>query len=113
MAKSVTDIDELQRYMLGVMARADHHAGEVNEIALALAGAIVWKKDDQTIKVMSRDGETKNVLWVNIGGNKYAFSYNHDTQNIEMRKGTIQGSVLHAFDNNTPLSDIRQIFDAL
>ena len=113
MAKSVTDVDELQRYILGVMTRADHHAGEVNETVLALAGAIVWKKDNQSIKVMARDGETKNVLWVNIGSSKYAFSYNHDTQKIEMRKGSIQGSVIKTFDNHTPLSVIRQTFDAL
>lgn len=41
----VTDVEILQGYINGVMARADHHANEVEEIALALAGAIVWKKD--------------------------------------------------------------------
>ncbi|WP_449405789.1 hypothetical protein [Massilia phosphatilytica] len=38
---------------------AIHHAGKVNEIALALAGAILWRKnDDEPIKVMMREGET-------------------------------------------------------
>jgi NADPH-dependent 7-cyano-7-deazaguanine reductase QueF len=33
---TVTEIEELRAYMNGVMNRADHHAGAVNEIALAL-----------------------------------------------------------------------------
>ena len=36
MALTVTEIEELRQYIIGVMARADHHAGNVKEIALAL-----------------------------------------------------------------------------
>ena len=113
LAVTVKDIDTLQEYIKGVMGRADHHAGNVNEIALALVGAIVWKKDTLSIKVMEREGETKNVLWVNINNKKYAFVYNHDTGRIDMREKTIQGPNLHEFDNNTSLSTLRTIFDAL
>ncbi|QDF29331.1 hypothetical protein [Halarcobacter anaerophilus] len=113
MAVTVKDVDTLQEYIIGVMGRADHHAGNVNEIALALAGAIVWKKDIASIKVMERESETKNVLWVNINGKKYAFVYNHDTGKIDMREKTIQGSNLHEFDNSTSLSTLKNIFDAL
>lgn len=113
MALTVEDVDSLQQYIIGVMNRADHHAGNVNEIALALVGAIVWKKDDTPIRVMARDGETKNVLWVSINSVRYAFSYNHQTNQIEMRGGSVQGDVLHHFDNSTPLTDIKEIFEAL
>ena len=113
MALSVNDVDTLQGYIKGVLARADHHAGKVNEIALALVGAIVWKKDNLSIKVMEREGSTKNVLWVNINKNKYAFSYNHETQKIEMRKDTIRGTILNQFDNSTSLSNLKQIFEIL
>ena len=113
MAVTVKDIDTLQEYIKGVMARADHHAGNVNEIALALVGAIVWKKDISSIKVMEREGETKNVLWVNINKKKYAFVYNHDTGKIDMREKTIQGSNLYEFDNSTSLSSLKNIFNAL
>jgi len=112
-AVTVKDIDTLQEYIKGVMERADHHAGNVNEITLALAGAIVWRKDISSIKVMARNGETKNVLWVNINSKKYAFVYNHETGKIDMRKNTIQGKNLHEFDNNTALSDLRIIFNDL
>ena len=114
MALTVTEIEELRAYLNGVMNRADHHAGEVNEIALALTGAILWRKnDDEPIKVMVREGKTTNVLWVRIGNNRYAFSYNHDKRQIEMRKDSIQGSILHTFTNATPLSSVRTIFQSL
>ena len=113
MAVTVTDVDTLQEYIKGVMGRADHHAGNVNEIVLALAGAIVWRKDTTSIKVMEREGETKNVLWVNINSKKYAFVYNHGTGKIDMRENSIRGSNLHEFDNNTNLSGLRNIFDKL
>jgi hypothetical protein len=115
MAIAVTGIEELGDYVQGVMARADHHAGAVKHIALALAGAIVWKKaGDKPIKVaVGRDGATRNVLWVRMGGKRYAFSYNIDSGTIEMREGSTGGSTLHSFTNTTPLSDIYAIFEGL
>jgi Integron cassette protein VCH_CASS1 chain len=41
MPLSVTDVSETQGYIIGIMDRADHHAGHVKEVALAIAGAIV------------------------------------------------------------------------
>lgn len=114
MPLTVTEIEELRDYIGGVMGRADHHAGNVNEIALALVGAIVWRKDDDApIRVMTHNGETKNVLWAVIGGQRYAFSYNHVEDAIEMREGGTQGTPLHRFSNATPLSDVRLIFEQL
>lgn len=114
MALTVTEVEELRQYLCGVMARADHHAGNVKEIALALAGAILWRKDDdKAIKVMAHGGNTKNVLWVYISGQRYAFSYNHDTGEIEMRKENTHGPTLHTFTNATPLSSVMAIFKAL
>jgi hypothetical protein len=96
------------------MHRAEHYAGNVGGAALALAGAIVWWKDDaEEIEVMERKGELKNVLWVKIGGQRYAFSYNHTNRAIEMREGTTQGQVLHKFTNMTPTHDVERIFRAL
>src|SRR3712207_5175691 len=97
----VTDIETLKAYINGVMKRADHHAGDVNEIALVLAGVIVWRKDDEPIKINARDGEMKNVLWVRINNTKYAFSYNHHTREIELRQASLKGSMLHTCSNHT------------
>jgi hypothetical protein len=114
MPLSVTDVEILKAYIDGVMRRADHHANEVEEIALALTGAILWKKDDgKDIRVMEKSGNTKNVLWVAIGGQQYAFAYNHEAKTIEMRQGNMRGVVLHSFSNAMPLATLYQIFAQL
>jgi hypothetical protein len=79
-----------------------------------LAGAIIWRKDDdEPIKVMARDGEIKNVLWARINGQRYAFSYNHSAGEIEMRRGSTQGPILQAFSNATPLAKLKRVFENL
>ncbi len=114
MPLAVKDIDTLKRYIEGVMYRAEHHAGNVGGAALALAGAIVWRKDDaEEIEVMERQGDLKNVLWVKIGGRRYAFSYDHEVRAIEMREDSTHGPVLHKFTNSTPTHDVETIFRAL
>jgi hypothetical protein len=113
MALTVNDINILREYISGVMERADHHADNVSEISLALAGAIIWRKDDSAIKVMEHNGDTKNVLWVHINGKRYAFSYNHGKEQIEMREKSIQGKVMKTFTNATPISEIKAIFKSI
>ena len=114
MPRVVADVDTLQQYVAGVMDRADHHAPNVDEIALAVAGGIVWRKDaDQEIEVFEREGEMKNVLWVRIGGRRCAVSYNHDAGAIEFRQSTTQGTVLGSFSNATPIADVRAFFESL
>jgi Integron cassette protein VCH_CASS1 chain len=114
MPLAVKDVDTLKRYIEGVMHRAEHHAGNVGGAALALAGAIVWRKDDaEEIEVMEREGDLKNVLWVRIGGRRYAFSYNHKHRAIEMREGTTHGPVLYKFTNGTSTHNVETIFRAL
>jgi hypothetical protein len=113
MPKAVSDVDSLRDYLGGVVARADHHAGPVNEVALAIAGAVIWRKDDTPIEVMARDGEMKNVLWFKSNGARYVLSYNHDAASIELRQGSTQGAVLASFTNNTPNSEVRRVFGML
>jgi len=114
MPLSVTDVQILKTYVDGVMRRADHHASEVEQIALALTGAILWRKDDgKDIRVMEQAGDTKNVLWVTISGKQYAFAYKHSAKTIEMRQDNMRGAVLHSFSNAMPLATLHQIFAQL
>src|SRR5271166_5962334 len=110
---AVADVDALKGYIEGVMGRAEHHAGNVSGIALTLAGAIVWRKDADPIEVMAQGGQTKNVLWVRISGQRYAFSYNHAAQTIEIRKSTTQGAILNSFSDATPVQDVVAFFRSL
>lgn len=114
MALTVTEVAGLRAYVTGVMERADHHAGNVKEIVLTLTGAILWRKDDEEpIRVMAREGVAKNVLWVSISRQRYAFVYNHDTGEIDMRRDGIQGPVEFSFSNATPLATLQQLFQNL
>jgi hypothetical protein len=110
MPLELTEVQQLREYMRGVMERADHHAGNVDQIALAIAGAIIWRKDDEPLEAFTREGQTKNVLWVRIGGRRLAFSYNHQEQAIEVREGTTHGAVLRSFCNDDSVADVTEFF---
>jgi hypothetical protein len=62
------------------MGRADHYAGKVKEIALALLGGIIWRAEPDSIRTRRFAGSPANMLWVKIGGNTYVFAYNHQTE---------------------------------
>jgi hypothetical protein len=113
MPQPITEIATLQQYIQGVMQRAGHHAPDVDEVALTLIGAIVWRKDPDPIEVLRRQGQMVNVLWVRISGKRYAFSYNHDAGTIELRLESTQGGVLASFSNMSSAADIKTLFASL
>ena len=113
MPRTVTDVDMLQEYVRGVLNRADHHAPNVDQVALTIAGAIIWRKDPTPLKVFEREGEMKNVLWFEAGGAPYAVSYDHPQQAIQVREGNTRGRVLANFTNATPTATVRSFFESL
>ena len=113
MPQEVTYIDVLRDYLNGVVGRADHHAQGVNEVVLAVAGGVVWRKDDGPLEVRTTNGEMRNVLWFTVGGNRYALSYNHKTAKIELKTGSIRGKVVASFSNITSNADVRAVFGRL
>ncbi len=113
MPQPVTDIDVLRDYLRGVVDNADHHAQNVNRIVLALAGGVIWRKDDAPLEVMARQGVMKDVLWFKVRGQRYALSYNHETCDIELGQGSTQGNVLGSFSNSVSNDQVRQIFAGL
>ena len=113
MPKKISDIETLKKYISGVMDRSHHHAAQVEGIVLALAGAVIWKKDSKPLEVISRNEEMKNVLWVYINGKRYAFSYNHNSLRIDMRRNSIKAGTIASFDNNTTLAELKDFFEKL
>jgi Integron cassette protein VCH_CASS1 chain len=110
---TVADLDTLESYLAGVIDRSDHHAQTVGAIALALIGAVLWKKDSEPIEVRTQDGSAKNVLWVHISGHRYALAYNHAENCIELRDRTLRGDALARFTNDTPVTEVYRIFERL
>jgi len=114
MPHEVTEIEVLSTYLRGVMERAGHHARSVNAIALTLAGAIIWRKDDEhPIEVLRREGEMRNALWVTINGQRYVFTYDHSSGQIAMRRGSTQGETVFNFTNETTIIQVRDLFTDL
>ena len=113
MAITAKDIEDLREYAQGVMTRAGHHAGSVKGIALALLGGIVWRGDPGSIRMREYAGGAANMLWASIGGNAYAFAYNHKSQKIEIRDRAQTGAVLHSLDDQTSVADVEAIFRKL
>ncbi len=112
MATTIHNIEILREYLTGVLDRANHHAQNVNDIALAIAGGIIWRTTNN-IRVLSREGEMKNVLWLIVNERTLCFVYNHETGNIEVREGSIQGSMIRSFNNSTPISEVKVFFENL
>ena len=115
MPVQVDDVATLQQYLRGVLADAEHHANNVELVVLALAGAIISRKDVGTpLDVHSaKGGGLGRALSVTIRGSRYAFSYNHEEHCISMKAGNFQGNVMHTFTNATPLAEIARIFRGL
>ncbi len=104
--------DKMQKYLGGVLGRADHHAEAVQDIIFALVGAVIWRKVG-TLEVRTYEGEPANVIWFHTEKAKYALAFNHKTREIELRERTQSGNVLHTFNNETPLSEVRTVFAEL
>lgn len=109
---TINSIETLKAYLNGVMDRADHHAGNVEGVALALLGAVMWKSTDE-VEVKQYDGRPANMLWFWVGSNRYALRYDHINEQIELRARTREGEVLAVFDDNTPYQQIITVFEGL
>lgn len=112
MATTIATLKILQTYLNGVMERADHHANNVNEIALAITGGIIWRSI-KDVKVLSKLGDMKNVLWMQTNNKTLCFVYNHNTQNIDVRENTIQGNTIMTFNNKNSVKDVKDFFKTL
>jgi hypothetical protein len=113
MAITSSDIEILHRYADGVMNRADHHAGQVKGIALALLGGVIWRADPGSISIKQYGGNLANVLWITINSRTCAFAYNHEIGRIEIRDRTQSGSALHSFNGETPVAEVEGVFRSL
>lgn len=109
---SINSIEILQTYLLGVLNRANHHAGAVEGVALALLGAIIWKSTKE-IEVRKYNGKPANMIWFWVEENRYAMSYNHETEKIDLKEKTQNGHLIASFDNNTTYHEVIGVFKEL
>lgn len=114
MSRTVVEVDALQEYLRGILDTASHHAGNVREALLAVAGAVVLFKDPAyPIEARTYGGSTGNMLWVYFSGVRYALRYEHHNQAIELREHNNSGRLVASIDNTTPMSHIIRVFQSL
>lgn len=114
MTRTVVEVDALQDYLRGVLDRASHHAGDMREAILAVAGAVVLFKDPAyPIEARTYGGNTANMLWVHFSGVRYALRYEQHNQAIELRQQNNEGGLVASIDNTTPLAQIIELFQSL
>ena len=113
MAREVTDVDTLQKYFCGVMEKAECHAENVKAIALAILGAVVWRKEGD-IEVREYSGKMTNMLWFRVRDQEYALKYNYEEGKIGffVRPPT-QKTPIKLFDNSTPAMEVYKFFRSL
>ena len=112
MAISINSIETLQAYLNGVLGRADHHAKNVEGVALALLGAVIWRSTGE-IEVREYNGNPANMIWFYVNQNRYVLSYNHSQETIELKDRTNNGSVIASFDNSSSYENLIDIFKEL
>ena len=114
MGLRLNTVDRLQQYLMGVRERATHHAPNVNHVILALAGAIVLYKDQGThLEARTYQGSPANIVYATINGTRYALTYDHQHQSVNIRRNSIRGTSVASFTNATTAQRIIQIFSRL
>lgn len=112
MALKIEDIRLMKRYFEGVMSRANHHADNVNEIILALAGGVIWRGAD--IGVRTYRDKTANMLWMKTDtGKVYCFIFNHNTGKIEVHEDSMNGAMFCIFSNACTLAEVKKEFEQM
>ncbi|HGE8307259.1 hypothetical protein [Serratia marcescens] len=115
MAIKAKDIDTLHRYAQGMMERSSHHAKNVSVIALTLLGGVIWKAEPGSIEIRTYNGNLANMVWWKSASSHktYSISYNHDTQEIDIREGSIKDTTLFSFTDKTDPSSLLNILSSL
>lgn len=108
--KTVSSLAELQSFLRPMMARAFHHALEVEKVMPILVLYLLANADlENGVDLKTYNDETANTGWIKSKtGNRYYIGYSHDNECIEIRKNNIRGKTVASIDNSdTSYSSIR------
>ena len=110
MARRLHTNVEIDNFISRVIAEAAHHAGNVQSVIQPLSDEVRLRINlaRDKVEVYERNGNLARTCWVTIQGKRYVFSYNYQSQCIDLRDHSLQGAVRYQFDNSTLLSDIQR-----
>ncbi|WP_458792299.1 hypothetical protein [Yoonia sp. MH D7] len=108
MARKLTTDQEIDAFIAKVLGEARHHGGNVRHVIQPLSDEVRKRLNLNLdkVEVYERNGNLARTCWVTLQGTRYAFSYNYQTQKIELRDRSTQGAVRFEFDNATTSADI-------
>jgi uncharacterized protein RhaS with RHS repeats len=110
LARQLTTNRQIDAYLRLVNHAAAHHAPTVASVIPDLAhevrARVTLGVDD--VSVYERLGNIGRTCWVTIAGRRWAFSYDYTTGKIELRRDSLQGTVVFQFDNSTSLTAIKR-----
>ena len=103
MARNLTTNEQIDDFIQKVIRDAKHHGGNVADIIMPLSQEVRARLNlgPDTVSVWEREGKIGRTCWVELNGRRWAFSYRHKSQKIELRQGTTQGNVEFEFENST------------
>lgn len=108
MARRLRSDNEIDVYVARVIAQANHHATNVNQIVLPLSQSVRTRINltMDKVEVFERMGHLGRACWITIGRFRWVFSYNYTTAQIELRENSTQGFIMDVFDNGTTQAQI-------
>lgn len=115
MARRLRTNNQIDAFISRIINEANHHSPEVAQIILPLSQAVRAKLilAQDRVEIYERLGRLARTCWVTLGGNRYAFSYNYNSQKIDLRARSIQGPLIAQFDNRTTALRIQRVVTSL
>lgn len=110
MAKRLTTDIQIDDFISKIIVEAQHHAPQVANIIRPLSDAVRGRLNllQDRVEVFERNGSLARTCWVTVGKNRYVFSYNYQSFEIQLKCKNTHGAVKFLFNNGTPHSDILQ-----
>jgi hypothetical protein len=92
---------EMANYKAGVLERADHHAQGVLSTFCNVFTCVEAFAQPGSISAKEHRGEPKNAFWATLNSRtRIGVRYEHRTKQIEVRRDTLRGPILHSLDDS-------------
>lgn len=103
MARRLRTNIEIDNFITKVITEANHHAPNVAGVIMPLSMAVRERLNlaVDKVEVYERNGNLARTCWITVGGNRYTFTYNYNSGQIDLKVGSLQGILRSSFDNHT------------
>ena len=91
-----------------------YNNNNVDEVVLIIIGAITWRSA-LDIELSQNSGIDQRVCWLSfyIVKQRYVLCYSVITQQFDLYKDSIKGTILYSFDNSWTAKRVKDVFRIL